>query len=425
MEGVIVKKLPKSQTLFEVVLPEEAVQVEMAAAAEMLSQKADIKGFRKGKAPRDVLERHVGTSRLFEEASYSAIDKIYQSLFKEHALHPVGQPSVEIKKCAPGNPLVFSLTIASYPEIILPDYRAIARKALAEKKTVVVKKEEVEETLSHIQKSRRKEVLVARPARKGDLAELDFETRIAGVKLEGGSSRNHPLLLGESKFIPGFEENIFGMTATEEKTFALTVPNDYYQEPLRGKQLDFTVTLNGVYELTLPELDDAFATSLGAFDTMEKLEENIRSGIQKEKEAQETGRARKLFAEEAAGKAIIDVPDVLVDQEVQKMISEMQNTIEQEGADFAGYCVSIKKTKDDLKKDFRAQADTRVRIALILSEIATKENIELDEKEVEAQVEMMFAKYDEAQKTRIDTRLLKEYVSGIMKNEKVFVLLEI
>jgi len=411
--------------LFEVALPEGAVSAEMPRAAEALSHKLDIKGFRKGKVPQDILEKQVGKARLFEEAGYIAIEKTYKAIFKEHDLNPVGSPKVEIKKCAPGNPLLFSITIALVPEVVLPDYHALAKKALADKKTPELKPEEVQETLAHIQKSRRKEVLVLRPAKKGDLAELDFTVRIAGVKLDGGDSRNHPMILGESKFIPGFEEHIEGMQAKEEKIFSLKVPEDYYQEQLRGKLLDFTVTLNAVYELTLPPLDDAFAKSLGAFETFEALGKDIAENIRKEKEAKEKERIRKLFAEEAAGKATIDLPDMLVDQETNKMISELEASVAREEVDFASYLSGIKKTRDDLKKEFRAGAEVRVRVALILAEIARKENIELDEKEVEAQTEQVLARYDEARKADVDKRLLKQYVSSIMKNEKVFTLLNV
>ena len=367
----------------------------------------------------------MGKEKLFEEASYLAIDKAYKALFKEHALDPVGQPKVEIQKLAVGNPLEFTITVAVHPDVTLPDYRAIAGKALAEKKAPEVKKEEIAETIEYVRKSRRKEVLVAREARMGDLTELDFEARIAGVKLDGGESRNHPLILGESKFIPGFEENIIGMKAGEEKTFSVTVPKDYYQEQLREKILDFTVKVNGVYELALPELNDEFAKSLGAFETLVALEESVKGNITKDKETKEAERVRRTFAEELAAKATIDVPDMMVDQEVGTMIAEMRQNIEREGANFDSYLMGIKKTTDDLKKEFRTQADTRVRIALCLKEIAKQENIALDEKEVQLQAAQALARYDEAEQSRIDKTLLAQYVSGIMKNEKVFALLEL
>lgn len=419
------KKLPKSQVHFEIALPEQHVLALLSETSGIMSQKIEIKGFRKGKVPQDVLEKHVGKERLFEEASYLAIDRAYKALSKEHALSPVGQPKVEIKKLALGNPLEFTITVAVHPDVTLPDYRAIAGKALAEKKSPEVKKEEIAETIDYVRKSRRKEVLVMREAKTGDLTELDFEARIAGVKLDGGESRNHPLILGESKFIPGFEENIIGMKAGEEKTFPVTVPKDYYQEQLREKILDFKVTVNGVYELALPELNDEFAKSLGAFETLADLEESVKGNITKDKETKEAERVRRVFAEELASKATIDVPDTLVDQEVSTMIAEMRQNIEREGANFDSYLMGIKKTMDDLKKEFRKQADTRVRIALCLGEIAEKENIILDDKEVQLQAAQALARYDEAEHSRIDKTLLAQYVSGIMKNEKVFTLLEL
>lgn len=425
MDNVQIKKLPKSQVHFEIALPEEHVLALLPEASGIISQKIEIKGFRKGKVPQDVLEKHVGKERLFEEASYLAIDKAYKTLFKEHALNPVAQPKVEIKKLALGNQLEFSITVAVRPDVTLPDYHAIAKDALAEKKELEAKKEEINETIDYVRKSRRKEVLVTREAKTGDLVELDFEARNAGVKIEGGESRNHPLIIGESKFLPGFEENIVGMKAGEEKTFTIIVPKDYYQEILREKVLDFTVKINNVYELTLPELNDEFAKSLGAFESLTALEDNIKENIVKDKEIKEKERLRKIFAEKLADKTTIDVPEVLVDQEVNTMIAEMRQNIEREGANFDSYLMGIKKTTEDLKREFHKQGDTRVRIALCLEEIAKKENIVLDDKEVQTQADQTLARYEEAERTRIDKKLLAQYVSGIMKNEKVFTILEL
>ncbi len=425
MDNVQIKKLPKSQVHFEIALPVEHVLALLPEASGIVSEKIEIKGFRKGKIPQDVLEKHVGKERLFEEASYLAIDKAYKMLFKEHALHPVDQPKVEIKKLAIGNQLEFSITVAVRPEVTLPDYHAIAKDALAEKKAIDIKKEEILETIQYVQKSRRKEVLVTREAKTGDLVELDFETRNAGVKIDGGESRNHPMILGESKFIPGFEENIVNMKAGEEKKFTLTVPKDYYQEILREKVLEFAVKVNGVYELALPELNDEFAKSLGAFETLIALEESVKENLSKDKEIKENERVRRIFAEKLAEKATIDVPDVMVNKEVETIIAEMRQNIEREGANFDSYLMGIKKTTEDLKKDFHKQGTARVRIALCLEEIAKQENSTLDDKDVQEQVKQTLARYDEAEQSRIDKELLAQYVSGIMKNEKVFTLLEL
>ncbi len=220
---------------------------------------------------------------------------------------------------------------------------------------------------------------VSRPARQGDLVEADFEILFGGMKIEGGESKNHPITLGEGKFIPGFEDGILGIVASEEKTFSITAPKDYAKENLRGKMLDVKVKINAVYEITIPELTDEFAKSLGYFETTQALKDNIREELRVEKEKAEKERVRNLLAQKMAEKSEIDVADILIDQEVNKMIMEMETNVKQHGADFEQYLATLKKTKNDLKKDFRGPAERRVRISLVLSEIAKKENVEVDE----------------------------------------------
>ena len=425
MDNIIFKKLPKSQVQFEVAVPAEEVLSYKEKAALVLSEKLEIDGFRKGKAPYDIVKQYVGSARVFEESAYIAMDKKYQSVVAESKLRVLGHPKVEILKIAEGNPLVFAVTAAVYPEVKLPDYKDIAKQYEKERKPVEVKDEEIGKAVDFLRHSRRKEVLVSRPVQKGDLAEVDFEIRSAGVKIEGGESKDHPIILGEGKFIPWFEDGILGARAGEEKDFSISVPEDYGKESLRGRRLDVKAKVNAVYELTTPELTDEFAKTNGNFDTVQAMRDNICDGLKAEKEAEEKERMRNLTVGKIADAAEMEVADILIDQEINKMISELAQSVQSHGADFESYLTHIKKTKDDLKKDFTKQAERRVRISLVLTEIAKKEEVELDVAEVEKKMEETLARSHMKDSSDIDADLLRRYVSGIMRNEKVFELLSL
>jgi len=425
MNTVEIKKLPKSLVELEITVPEKEVVSKMEQASVKLSSGLEIKGFRKGKVPLEVLEKHIGKEKIFEEACFLAANERYAVAIESHGLKVLGHPKMDVLKMAIGNPFVFKVAVPVYPDIQLADYKAIAEKVRGEKKKVEITDDEINKSIDWLRKSRKKEVLVARPAKKGDMVEVDFEAWIGGVKMEGGDSKNHPFVLGESKFIQGFDEEIENMQAKEKKEFALVVPDNFPQANLKGKKIDFKVTLNSVFEVTLPELDDQFAKSIGKFENIQALTDNIRSGLELEKAQAEKERLRQLFAKKAAEESNIEIADFLVDQEVESMIKGVENDVSGHGVKFDDYLLSIKKTTQDLKKDFRGQAELRVKVLLIFPEIAKKENISLKDEEVENRVNELLKKYNNFEQFKENPETLKNYVSGIMMNEKVFEMLEL
>ena len=425
MEGIILKKLPKSLVEFEITVPEAEVLAAMNSAANKISADVGIKGFRKGTVPANILEQHIGKEKIFEEACYLIADKKFAKAVESEKIKIIGRPKMEILKMAIGNPFVFKILVPVYPDIELADYKAIAEKVLGGKKEAEVKEEETQESLKWLQKSRRKEVLVTRQAKKGDLAEVDFEARIGGVKLEGGESRNHPLVLGESKFISGFDEQIENMSAGESKDFSLIAPADFAQASLRGKKIDFQATLKAVYELAFPEIDDQFAASLGSFKDLNALKENIKAGIKMEKEAAEKDRLRQLFAKRLAEESKIEVADALVDEEIENMTHEMKHNFEEQGLNFDDYLLSIKKSGDELKKDLRKPAELRVKTSMIFPEISKREKISVSDEELEKKANELIASNSEFEKFKADPGLLKRYVYSMIVKEKVFEMLSL
>ena len=421
MEGVVYKKLPKSHVSFEVTVPVEELAHAEKGALKRLAANLAVKGFRKGKAPEEIVRQHVGDAGVFEEASRDVIEKKYIEALRAHEVKPLGHPQINVTKIAPKNPLIFTITVATHPVFTLADYNAIAKKLAGSMlKPITVEEQEIQDTLAWLLRSRKKEALVARPAQQGDKVEVNFETRQAGVKIEGGESRNHPLVIGDNKFIPGFEDQLVGMQANEEKKFSVKVPADYAKENLRGKMLDFTVTMNAVYAVELPALDDAFAQSIGKFENMEALKTNIKEGLQKEKEEAQKEEYHHQLAEEIATSSGIEIGDLAVAQEAENMIHEFKHSVEAHGFDFDTYCLNIKKTGDELKKDFTKQAEMRLKIMFALAAVAEKENIAPTEEEVEERFQRVARQRTLEGNAPENNELLRRNIFGIIQNEKVF-----
>lgn len=418
-----IKKLPKSQIEISVAVPADEFEAFRNGALLELAEKIQIEGFRAGKAPLSLVKEKIGAAELMQLATEKAIQKHFIDIVEKEKLDLIGHPDAHIETAE--HDLEFSVTAALFPEITLPDYKAIAQDAIKEKKEQTVEEKEVDESIKWLRESRVKHVTVAREARTGDRVEIDFTVKNNGIVIEGGVSKNHPLILGEGKFIPGFEDQITGMKEREEKDFKLTMPKDYPNN-LGGKELYFHVILHLVQERELPEITDEFAKGLGTFQSTDELHKSIHEGLLREKNEKERQRIDMIIAETIAKKAAIDVPDALIESELEKMLREFEGNIAKMGMEFEKYLEHLKKTKDDFKKEWRGDAEKRVKIALCLKKIADAEHIKPTEDEVSAKANNSLAifKADGHDIEKIDKRSLAEYSRTVLRNEKVFEFLE-
>lgn len=428
-------QLPKSQIELEVTLPFSEFELHVKRAVVALSEERDVEGFRKGKAPYDAVKNKFGENVIYERAAEHAVRKTYPALIEElednppenmKEFLPIGTPEITVTKLAPKNEFIYKAKLSLMPHVELPDYSAIAKHFAAEKKDVAITDDEIEKTLEWIRDSRTEVREVDRAAADGDAVEVDFEIRHGGVKWEGGESKNHPLIIGKKTFIPGFEDHLTGMKAGNEKNFSLTLPDDWRDVALKGKSIDIHVTMKQVKERKLPELTDEFVKQLGAFDSVDALKQNIATGLLQEKKDKEQQRVRVLVIEAIANKITAEFPEILVERELDKMIEEMHGNIEQMGMKWENYLSHIKKTIEELRTEWHEEAKKRVRVALALREIARKENINPSLEEIEKKSNEVIAQYgspEDAHK-QIDPTRLREYTKGILRNEKVFELLE-
>ncbi len=426
--------LPGSEIEITIALSPIEFAPHLATAAHLISEEVEIEGFRKGKAPYDVVKNRVGEHALYERAAEAAVRASYPKaqeqliengkLFGEHPA--IGRPEVTITKLAPGNEFTYKIKMAVMPNVTLPDYRAIAKSTATDKKEQAVTNEEIEKAIGWLAESRMKLVAASRPAAAGDHVEVDFEIRHNGVKIAEGDSRNHPLVIGQGKFMPGFEDALIGMHANDQKIFTLAVPHDWREASVAGKSLDFNVTMKAVQERILPEITDEFAKGLGEFASLVALRANIREGLLAEKKEKENQRIRGAIIAEIAQQSNMELPAVLIASEIEKMTAELKAGISDLGMQWPDYLLHIKKTEKDIKSGWQDEAKNRVRAALALREIARKEHITPTEEEIAERTQqylVQFKNNGEAAKN-IDPAELRDYAQGILKNEKVFDLLE-
>ncbi|KKT88798.1 MAG: Trigger factor [Candidatus Moranbacteria bacterium GW2011_GWC2_45_10] len=423
-----IKKLPKSEVEIKVSVEWNDWKKYIDQAVADISKEIKVAGFRAGKAPRDVVEKKVGSNMILEEAAQKAIQGTYPQVLDKEKIEAIGQPKAEILKIAEGNEFEYKVVTAVVPEAQIKDWKDKIKKVNKEyeNKKAEVSEEDLEKELSQLAQSRVQLVDVEREAKDGDSVMIDFQVKKQGVPIEGGSSKNHPLVLGKGVFIPGFEENVIGMKAGEEKEFELKFPEEYHEKSLAGNPATFSVKLNAVQERKTPEISDSFAKSLGKFETLEELKKNMKEGLLKEKEEQFKEKRRAEYIEKLVESTKAELPEVLVHEELHRMIGEFEMQLSGMGITFEKYLEQIKKTQDDVETDWKPQAEKRIMAALALEKVAKETEIEVPAEKIEAEINKTIAQYKGVKdvEKNIDLAKLYNYVKGNLQNEEVFNFLE-
>jgi len=402
---------------FELTASEMKIFVDQAL--ENLAKDLEINGFRKGKVPKEIAEKHLEASKIWEEAAILAIKKNYNDILEKENLKVIDRPQITITKLAPENDFSFKAKVTVLPEIILPDnYKKLAQEILKKDIESEVTDEEIQEVLAWFQslKSQLKEL--DRPAQKGDILEIDFQTFCENIPLEGGSGQNHRFVLGSNHFLAGFEEQLINARKGEIKKFSLEAPPDWPVSHLRGKKLDFEVKIKLVAEKALPAIDDQLAQQIGAFKNLEELKNKIRADLSQAKRAKAEEKNKIEFLDRVSEKITLDLPTVLIEAEVNKMIEEFKNSLIYEGLDYETYLKSLNKTEAELKNEFRPEAEKRIKYAMILEAIADANDIMVSETEIESALKNEMIKRD--QTSQIDSQDLRSYIKGRLRYDKVF-----
>lgn len=426
--NITVKKLPKSQVEITVTLPWEEWKEELHHAAEHLAKDVKVSGFRPGKAPRDVIEKRFGKPAILVEAAEHAVQHSYPRALKQEKIDAIGKPEVTLGKLAEHEPLEYTVVTAVLSEVILKPWKDAVKgvnKEYAEK-TDVVAEEEISAELDRLTEMRAKLVTVNREARMGDNVLVDFSVLQDGVLIENGKSEKHPLTLGKGVFIPGFEEQLLGMKEGDEKTFELTFPAEYHVKHLAGKPATFAVKMGVVQEREVPAIDDAFATSLGNFTSLENLKETMREGLLEEKKVKNKEERRGRLLDVLVEHSAIEHPEILIEEELSRMVREFEMQVRSMGLDFSEYLVQMKKTEEEMKKEWLPQAKKRLSAHMILDRLAKEEEMAVENEAVEAEMNKTLAQYKDTKdiEKKIDMERLYASVRGQLLNEKVFEFLE-
>ncbi len=414
-----ITKLPKSQIKISVEIPTEVFNEYSKKAISELGKNIEVKGFRQGRAPKELVESKLDKSQILKTAGEIAVKENYGKIVSDNNLEVISKPEVTIFKLAPGNPFVFKCKIFVLPEIDLPDYKKIAPQI--KRKEVSVTQKEIEDSLMFLQKSRAKFSALQRPAQEKDFVEIEYES----PQIDSSKEIKDKFILGNGRFIPGFEEKLIGMKAGEEKEFSLPFPKNFFRKDLAGKKVDFKVRLVVVQKVEIPEINDEFVHSFGQFDDLASLKKSITEGLKMDKETRESQRVRNEILEKIAQKSKLEIPEILIEFEKDRLLADLKEKINQNlKISFENYLTSIKQSEKQLLDSFLKEAQKRVKNFLILREIGKKEKITVTEGEVKERVNKTLKSHSGTETEKIDIPELQEYTKGVIYNEKVLQKLE-
>ncbi|MCX6761575.1 MAG: trigger factor [Candidatus Moranbacteria bacterium] len=423
------KKLPKSRIEVDLTIEWKEWEKFITPAVAEISAEFKFPGFRPGKAPRNLVEQKVGKEMILSHAAEKAIGKSYSDFVVREKLAVIGSPKVEIDTITENEDLVFKATVAVMPEVAVQDkYKDAIKKINAEfqKKTTEVSDDEIVLELEKIANSRVKLVTVRRAVANNDSVEVDFEVSVDGKVIDGGTSKNHALVVGKGVFISGFEENLIGTREGEEKEFELAFPKDYHKADLAGKMAKFKVKMILVQERQVPEINDEFAAGLGKFKDLSELRANIKEGLDHENKHKTEEEKHSKYLDEIVKNLEGELPEELVADELNRMVQEFEGQIQSTGMTLDNYLEKLKKNKAELLKDWEPQAEKRIKSAMALKEIAKKEEVKVESAEVEAEMNKTMQYYKNVKdfEKNVDMQRLYSYVKGTLENDKVFEMLE-
>ena len=387
--NVTTSTAPRSSVLLEIELPPERYDQAIAEAVRRLSRRTRIAGFRPGKAPRAVLERQLGPEAIVDEAMEHLVSDAYRAAIREKEIVPLADPSVEVVQAEAGKPVIFKATVQVPPQVQLGDYREFKFAPEIEK----VDEAKVDTVIDELRDQNAALTAAERPAQKGDYAIIAYRGTRDGEPFEGGTTDRMPLIIGEERLIPGFEDHLVGLSTGDSTAFDITFPDDYAEEALAGKQAHFEVDLKDLRAKVLPEADDEFAHAMGEYPTLALLRADVKARL----ERNALDRARHDFSdriiEYAIANATLELPDILVDQEVEVMHGEFRTTLARQGITEEAYLKVTKQTEADLHTEFRPRAETRVKTLLVLSEMAEREGVVVTDLDVAAEVAQARERY--------------------------------
>lgn len=404
--SVQVENLEKNMAKLTIEVTAEDLEKALNAAYQRQKKNISIPGFRKGKVPRAMVEKMYGPAVFYEDAVNSLIPQEYAKAADESGLDIVSQPEIDVVQIEKGKPFIFTAEVAVKPEVTLGEYKGLSVDKVSNRVTA----KEIDAKLEEEQKKNARTVVVEdRAVQDGDEVVLDFEGFVDGVAFEGGKGENYPLTIGSGSFIPGFEEQLIGAEAEKEVEVNVTFPEEYHSEDLAGKAAVFKCTVHEIKAKELPELDDEFAAEVSEFDTLDAYKADIKAKIKEQKIADGNRKKEDQAVEKAVANATMEIPEAMIDTQVNQMAQDFAQRIQQQGLSMEQYFQFTGMTAESMMEELRPQAVKRIETRLVLEAIAKAENIEITDERIDEEL----AKMAEAYKMEVEK--LKEFMG---ENEK-------
>ena len=375
-----------------------------------------IPGFRKGKAPMNIVEKYYGKEIFYEDAFNDLVPKEMQEALKENNLEAVSRPDIEVTQIGKGQDLILVATFQIKPEVKLGKYKGIEIPKIEYN----VSDEDVMHELEHMQEHNARIITVEeRPVEKGDIAVIDFEGFLNGEPFDGGKAEGHELEIGSNSFIPGFEDQIIGMKEDEERDIKVTFPEDYFSNELAGKEATFKIKLHEIKKKELPELDDEFAKDVSEFETLEELKNNIKDKKEKQNKDREKYEKQEAVVKAACENAEVDIPSGMIETEIDNMIYDMETRLSYQGIKLNKYLEMIGKKEEDIRKEYEQQAKDAIKSRLTVEAIVKEEKIEATDEEIDEKIKEMAKNYGKKEEELKDNENIRKYIKQGIESEKV------
>ena len=399
-----VEKMEKNMAKLTIEVSAEELEKAIQGAYLKNKNKITLPGFRKGKAPRVMIEKMYGKGVFLEDAANALIPSAYSKALNECDLEIVSQPEIDITQLEAGKPFIFTAEVAVKPEVTLGEYKGVEVKKI----DVEVTEEEINAELKKEQENNSRTILVEdRPVENGDIATIDFEGFVDGTPFEGGKGSDYPLTIGSNTFIPGFEEQLIGANAGEKRDVNVTFPEEYQAKELAGKAAVFKCEVKKIEKKELPELGDEFAKDVSEFDTLEEYKADIKKNLTEKKEADAKRQKEDEAVQKAVENATMEIPDAMIRTQVNQMVDDFSRRMQAQGLSMEQYFQFTGMTLDKLMEEMKPQALRRIQTRLVLEKVAEVENIQPSEERVDEEFTKMAEMY------KMEKDKLKELVGEI------------
>ncbi|SNS66852.1 trigger factor [Anaerovirgula multivorans] len=412
MSSEVIKREDNKITL-KVVIGAEKFEEAINKAYNKTKSRFNIPGFRKGKAPRKIIQLNYGPEIFYEEAINLAFPEAYEKALEEHDINPVDRPSIEdMEEIVQGKDVVLTVGTEVMPEVVIGDYKGIE----VEKKEYNVQEEDVEKEVDAlVQKSARMITVEDRPVKDGDMVTIDYKGMLNGEAFEGGTAEKQSLTIGSGQFIPGFEEQLIGVSIGDKTEVKVTFPAEYHSEELAGKEAIFEVKIHEIKEKELPQLDDEFAKDVSEFETLEELKADIKSKLEEEAKNKSEQELRNKVVEAVADKVEISLPNAVVERQIDNMLKDFEFSLSYQGLNLEYYYNMTGTKEEDLRNQMSEDAKKRVKTQIVLDKISELEAIEATEEEINQEIEKMAEQYKQ-EVDKLKTTLREEDMSYIKDN---------